>query len=165
MFKVEIKGSAPNNPALEARFDDQVGLAANTPGWGLSGTLFLRNLSGYSANNPAVIIRLDHMVFRPSSAWRREEWVLIQYDENRLTRAIQWDGGPAYSIHGKSTRRLPDFPLGFLWYTGEGGSMPMMTVEILAEGYKKEKSLSVDFIVEGQSQFPRQDRKINPGWI
>ena len=141
-FKVEVKESAPNNLVFEAIIDDKVGLLAKTRP--LRGNLYLRNLSGYSANNPAVIIRLYHMVFRcdistgggmgPNRIRRRAR-----------SKAIQWDGGPAYSIHGNSVRRLPDFPLGFLWYTGEDGSKPMITVEALAEGYKKVRSIPVDF--------------------
>ena len=163
-FKVEITGSAPNNLIFEAKFDDKVGLLANPTTAPLLGKLFLQNLSDYSANNPAVIIRLHHMVFRRSVSTPRE-WVLIDSDESGITKAIQWDGGPAYSIHGNSIRRLPDFPLGFLWYTGDNNSKPMITVEALAEGYKKVRSLPVDFIVEGQSRFPRDDTEINPEWI
>jgi hypothetical protein len=163
LLKVEIPGSTPNNLTFEARIDEQVGLLAEAAG-PLTGKLFLRNLSSYSANNPAVIIRLCDMVFRRSVS-SPPEWVLIDYDEGGITKAIQWDGGPAYSIHGNSIRRLPDFPLGYLWYTGKDGSKPMITVEILAEGYRKVRSLPVDFIVKGRSRFPREDTEVNPEWI
>jgi hypothetical protein len=153
LIKVQITGSAPNNISFKVGSDSDVGLLVEGKG-PLTGKLFLHNVRSYSANNPAVIIRLDHMIFR-RSVNTPQEWVLIDSNEAGLTRAIQWDGGPAYSIHGKSIRRLPDFPLGYLWYTGKNGSKPVMTVEVLAEGYKKVRRFPIDLILEGQSKFPR----------
>jgi hypothetical protein len=77
---------------------------------------------------------------------------------------VQWDGGSTYSIHGHSTRRLPDLQFSNLWYI-PGGGKPAITFEILAEGYRKEITLPVDFTVDGRSQFPREDGKINPEWM
>jgi hypothetical protein len=63
-----------------------------------------------------------------------------------------------------STRRLPDLQFSDLWYL-PGGGKPAITFEILAEGYRKEITLPVDFTVDGQSQFPREDGKTNPEWM
>jgi len=92
-FKVDVKESAPNNLAFEAIIDDEVGLLAKKRP--LRGNLYLRNQSDYSANNPAVVIRLHHIVFR-RDVNTPEEWVIIESDEGGITKAIQWDGGPAY---------------------------------------------------------------------
>jgi hypothetical protein len=159
-LKVEFAGSPPNNLAFEAHLEQDNLLHAKSSG-PLLGKIFLQNLSGYSARNPAVVIRLNHMVFR-RSVNTPEEWVLIDYDDAGITKAIQWDGGPTYSIHGSSTRRLPDFPLGFLWHTGDDEA-PTITIEILAEGYKKERSVPIDFVVDGKSQWSPEEPL--PEWI
>jgi hypothetical protein len=164
LLKVEVPESKPNTLAFESIIDprSQLPAAERLFDW----MLFLRNLNGYSANNPAVIVRFHHMGFGRSS-WRTsisEEWVAIDTDDEEMIRAIQWDGGPSYSIHGNSVRRLPDIRMTNLWYRGDG-IQPMITVEILAEGYKKVRSLPVDFIIEGQSKFPRQDTKVYDEWI
>ena len=163
LLKVEIEGTAVNNFVLEAKMNDDVGLMAKHGP--LTGTVFLHNTSGYSANNPAVVIRLDRMVFRRSVNDLTRGWDLIDSDARGVTRAIQWDGGPTYSIHGDSTRRLPDFPLGYLWYTGEDGSAPTMTVEILAEGYKKMRSFSINFILENELQFALSENASRAEWV
>jgi hypothetical protein len=69
-----------------------------------------------------------------------------------------------YSIHGHSTRRLPDLQFSELWHIPEWGT-PALTLEILADGYRKEITLPVDFIIDGKPKFPREDGKINPEWM
>lgn len=148
------------------------------------GKVLLRNNSGYSAKNPAVIVRLHAMFFSPSDPPSFErEWASMEladteevvarratdmrghfvFNHVKLT-AVQWDGGPTYSIHGHSTRRLPDLQFSELWHIPEWGT-PALTLEILADGYRKEITLPVDFIIDGKPKFPREDGKINPEWM
>ncbi len=138
--------------------------------WNL-GKVFLRNGSGYSAKNPAVIVRLHAMVFSaydPTSFER--DWASMEIADTHITgisgglTIVQWDGGPTYSIHGNSTRRLPDLQFSHLWHKPEWGT-PALTFEILAEGYRKEVVLPVDFTINGKSQFPRENEKTNPEWM
>ena len=139
----------------------------------------LRNDSGYSAKNPAVIVRLHAMAFEPANAdsfeqnWASMDVEIISWPAESISESteplagltvVQWDGGPTYSIHGNSTRRLPDLLFTQLWHKPEWGT-PTLTFEILAEGYRKEITLPVDFIVDGKSRFPRAGGKINPEWI
>ena len=70
-----------------------------------------------------------------------------------------------YSIHGHSTRRLPDLQFSDLWYIPGLEKQPFLTFEILADGYRKVVSIPVDFKANGESRFPRKDRKVNPGWM
>jgi hypothetical protein len=76
--------------------------------------------------------------------------------------AVQWDGGPNYSIHGNSTRRLPDLELNDLRAIPDWGP-PVLTFEILADGYRKVVSLPADFKVAGESRFPQEE--VKPEWI
>jgi hypothetical protein len=123
-----------------------------------TGIIWLRNQSGYSAQNPAVIVRLHEMSFRPSdhdSNSFERKWALIDSENNlgstRYT-AVQWDGGPTYSIHGHSTRRLPDLVLEDLRPTSNTRLTPgiSLTVEILAEGYRKVVSIPLGALLEGE---------------
>ena len=77
-FKVEVRDSAPNNLVFEAIIDDELGILAKKGP--ILGNLLVQNLSSYSANNPAVVIRLRNMVFR-RSVNTPEEWALIESDE------------------------------------------------------------------------------------
>jgi hypothetical protein len=167
--------SSPNNPKFEADLQDDGRLKAKRFKQ-ISAAILLRNDSGYSAKNPAVILRLHAMVFLPdmqidpvlelSPDFRGPQgaWTVIDSASTNGIIAMQWDGGPAYSIHGHSTRRLPDLRLDNLWAIPEWGT-PALIVEILADGYRKEVFLPVDFIVDGKSQFPREDGKVNPEWM
>jgi hypothetical protein len=140
------------------------------------GEVWLRNDSGYSARNPAVIVRLHGMFFIPNDrASFEREWASMRIievsscfsgasDLGEGITVVQWDGGSAYSIHGHSTRRLPDLQFYNLWCKPAGGK-PAITFELLAEGYRKEITLAVDFTIDGKSQFPREDEKRNPEWM
>ena len=70
-------------------------------------TISLRNTSGYSARNPAVIVRLHGMVFLNRNDSLAKEWVVVDFSNTNGIKGVQWDGGPTYSIHGRSVRRLP----------------------------------------------------------
>jgi hypothetical protein len=88
----------------------------------------------------------------------------LRFTRTDWLTVVQWDGGPTYSIHGHSTRRLPDLQFSDLWQIPEW-EKPVLTVEILADGYLKEISLPVDFIVDGKPLFHREGGKTNPEWM
>lgn len=72
------------------------------------------------------------------------EWTPIDDDYSLHILAFQWDGGPNYSIHGNSTRYLPELNLRGL------SSIPERPLEIvirlLADGYsRREIILPVEF--------------------
>jgi hypothetical protein len=122
-FSVEFPGAAyANDPIFEAHADADKPFQLRWLGaerW----KILLKNESGYSAKNPALIIRFNTMSFRPFTnpedvSYFERNWTVIDsaihvydlwVDEWEGFKAVQWDGGPAYSIHGHSTRRLPDF--------------------------------------------------------
>ena len=90
---------------------------------------------------------------------------MIDFSNTHGITAMQWDGGPSYSIHGHSTRRLPNLFLTNLWAISDLGT-PALVFEILADGYRKEITLPVDFTVDGKSQFvPEGGTRVNPEWI
>jgi hypothetical protein len=181
-LSVQFDRSTSNNPAFEAAIEGDHAIKAKSFTRNL-GKVLLRNNSGYSAKNPAVVVRLHGMFFSPSDPPSFEkEWASMEIgdtqelvsrigvDAIRLFKrgdpltVVQWDGGPTYSIHGHSTRRLPDLQFSSLWLIPDS-EKPVLTFEILADGYRKEVSLPVDFIVDGQSLFPREDGKTNPEWM
>jgi len=123
---VRFPFSSPNNPKFLADIQDNGWVTARDFKQ-VYGEILLRNNSGYSARNPAVTVRLDAMVFRqkilkqevlkmagqteaasvPRLGKLPGEWAVIGFAHMAGITSVQWDGGPAYSIHGKSTRRAP----------------------------------------------------------
>jgi len=79
--------------------------------------------------------------------------------------SMQWDGGPTYSIHGYSTRRLPDLHLTGLEHVRTLGP-PRINVMVLADGgYRRLDTITVDLIVNDKSLYPQQRDKPRPEWV
>jgi hypothetical protein len=160
-IRVSFNFSYPNNPAFKAREREFGDLLAEQFKQ-LTGDIQIRNNSSYSAKNPAVIVRLRNMAFGREE--HNANWVITNFANTNGILAVQWDGGPAYSIHGNSTRRLPDLHLDKLHtYTSSGS--PGLAIELLADGYRKEVVLPVDFTVDGQSQFRVEGGETYPEWM
>ncbi len=152
---VQFEGSPPNNLRVHAD--------KSSSGKALSfslaqGRISLWNKSGYSAVNPAVVIRLHAMLPHNLPMQLENGWSWSPRD----TGKIQWDGGPTYSIHGHSTRvintpvipsaeHLPDW------------KEPILGFEILAEGYRKLVIMPLELIVDSKILYP--GRKPNPEWM
>jgi hypothetical protein len=153
--------SAANKPEFQAHTQEGGNLQA-VEFKQLSADIQIRNNSSYSAKNPAVIIKLEEMAFLREI--REEDWAVINFASTNGIIAVQWDGGPAYSIHGNSTRRLPDLWLHKL-HVNPGAEAPAFAIEILADGYRKEIVLPVNFTVDGAAQFPREDGQASPEWM
>ena len=174
-ISVEFDFSKPNNPKFSAEPQQGERLTA-LKSRQLRGKVSLRNDSGYSARNPAVIIRFRGMVYLPENFKTTSEtdatsifaspaghWSVVNFIRQHGIDAVQWDGGPTYSIHGHSIRKLPDLHLDRLSAIPIWGT-PTMIVEILAEGYRKEITIPVGFYVNGASQFPETEI-VNPEWM
>jgi hypothetical protein len=168
--------SSPNNPVFLAKPDEN---QANiwilvTPAQSLP-VISVRNVSGYSARNPAVVIRLTAMGFVNTSMG--EGWTLIDapltllIDGSLPPRAgatLQWDGG-IYSIHGHSSRRLPKLDFDVLHTVPEWGE-PKFVIELLAEGYRKEIEIPARFTLdpkdsEWHPEIGSVFRKVQPSWL
>jgi hypothetical protein len=176
-ISIEFDFSKPNNPAFSAEWKSDERLTAFNSRQ-LRGKVSLRNDSGYSARNPAVVIWLRAMVYLPENhkttisdtdptsifASPAGNWAVIDFIPQNGIDAVQWDGGPTYSIHGHSTRKLPDLRLDGLSAIRAWG-VPVMMIEILAEGYRKEISIPVQFAVDGVSQFSQETHISNPDWM
>jgi hypothetical protein len=128
----------------------------------LDGELLVRNLSGYSARNPAVVVQLNGMSIAPNPLL--EGWTTVNAVTTVGTIAMQWDGGPNYSIHGHSVRHIflvlqglsgTDFPTG-RW---------SLTIELLAEGYRRVVELPVDFSFDDGSTVGASGEQEPPEWI
>jgi hypothetical protein len=59
-----------------------------------------------------------------------------------------FNGGPNYSVHGKSVRQLPPLRLGRLKHL-VGDGPPSILFELLADGYRQEVYMDVDLVVDG----------------
>jgi hypothetical protein len=134
----------------------------------LPGRVLLRNQSSYSAKNPAFIVRLHALAFSGIGGF--DKWTVIDMVDSStagwrypLYTTIQWDGGPTYSIHGHSVRRLPNLDFTDLLHSSRWGP-PSVTFEILAEGYRKEISCPVEILMDDKSLYGPQE-KINPEWM
>jgi hypothetical protein len=93
----------------------------------------IKNLSGYSARNPAVVMRLSPNYLATQARTIADGWTIIDGDRNFIF-AVQWDGGPVYSIHGHSIRKLR-LDVGFVMLqTLER----RINFELLAEGYRRQ---------------------------
>ena len=117
------------------------------------GTFLIKNVSYYSARNPSVVVRLKAMAFDAASAVNTG-WTIIGRAKNVGVVDLQWDGGPASSIHGHSVRSL-SIDFGTLYYVPAWGE-PFLTIELLAEGYRRIVTMPVNFSVDGVWQ-RRQD--------
>jgi hypothetical protein len=125
----------------------------------------MRNRSRYAAVNPAVIVRLQAMMFAADSlAANSNHWVSIDFTNRFSIRAVQWDGGPWYPIHGDSTRRLPDLHLNKLRILPEEGE-PAFVFEILADGFRRTVTVPVRFHRHGEPYPEKKAGTGNPAWM
>jgi hypothetical protein len=104
--------------------------------------IWIRNLKGYSARNPAIRVRLRSMARDKGAARASPGWEAIEFETSGDILDMQWDGGTQYSIHGDSIRRLPDLSLTGLYYNLIQ-SKPVILFELLAEGYRRSVEIPV----------------------
>lgn len=175
-LSIRFDSSEANKPIFSAEIGED-GKVTARGGKQIRGRISVRNDSGYSARNPAVVVRLRAMVYLPedhritretdsTSIWASPagHWAVIDFIRQAGIAAVQWDGGPTYSIHGHSTRALPDLRLERLKAMPDRGT-PALIIEILAEGYRKEMTLPVNFVVDGKLQFPQEGNRAIPEWM
>lgn len=171
-ISIRFEETTPNNPKFAAEAQDDGSLQTEKFKH-IRAAVLLRNNSSYSARNPAVIVRLKCILFArrfdpdtdPAAYMGRDPlgtWSAVGFSEFHGVTDVQWDGGPNFFIHGNSTRRLPDLlPVHLSAFLDWG--TPEIGIELLAEGFHKEVTIPVDFVVNDVSQFPQE--KVNPEWM
>lgn len=83
-----------------------------------------------------MIVRFDNMALGNGESEAGPGWLVIETIGVVNAVVVQWDGGSTYSIHGYSTRRLPDLRLdGLRTLRSE---VAKVSFEILADGYTRE---------------------------
>jgi hypothetical protein len=98
------------------------------------------------------------------------EWSPVSLYRKGDITAFQWDGGPVYSIHGNSSRHLPDLDLRGLRPYSASNEAPEMVIRLLADGYQRSKIVlpmvfDIDVMPRGDGGFrqngysPRQAAK------
>jgi hypothetical protein len=96
-------------------------------------------------------------------------WIVIGFANTLGITAVQWDGGPNYSVHGKSIRQLPPLdprPLRQPVDRGPAG----LSFELLADGYRREVLIPVELrLAPEQEQPPEQEvtepEHLPPHWL
>jgi hypothetical protein len=137
--------SYPNRPVFRAKLGEDGSSQVAAPFKQVYCIVSVYNKIGYSARNPAVIIRLKGMAFLPRPD--DTKWAEIDFAQTQGATAVQWDGGNQ-SIHGRSSRRLPGLNFTGLQTVPVWGQ-PVFVVELLAEGgYRKEREIPVRFVPE-----------------
>jgi hypothetical protein len=163
-LSVRFEFSYPNEPVFTANVESNGWIKAKEFKQTCA-VISFRNYSGYSAKNPALIVRAQAMAFLPNQVPSNESWIQIDFVNTVGMTAVQWDGGPMYSIHGHSVRRLPSLDLGRLWHIPDWGN-PTFTFEILADGYRREVTLPVEFTMDPEAQSQLAERgKASPEWV
>jgi hypothetical protein len=106
--------------------------------------LTVENSSKYAARVPAVRVEFLNGVIPEKLYTHSREWTPITGNFSPDIMAVQWDGGPNYSIHGNSIRYLPDLDLQGLC-SRYGGPIEII-IRLLADGYSRsEITLPVEF--------------------
>lgn len=149
----------------EASFDVSGEGASIPPGRAVN--ILIRNLSKYSARNPAIGVRFDGMARRWGEAGVSSGWEFTDFLPSGDVIEMQWDGGPTYSVHGISKRHLPALYLNGLYYDRNRG-IPGLHLELLAEGYERPLDVPVTFITPTETwpDHPPKRRRSRPkGWL
>lgn len=163
-LQLRFEFSRSNIPVFEAAVSDNNWLQAKQFKQ-LTANVYLRNNSRYAARSPAVIVRLQGMALTMSGDWpAMRKWEAVDFANTVGITAIQWDGGPDYTIHGNSVRHLPIIRWDHLFHIPEWGT-PSFVLELLADGgYRREIKIPVDFVVDGESRFPQNECKNPKDW-
>lgn len=152
--RVSFPFSSPNVPRFRAVLDSENGDMLSNEFKQVSMTVSVSNESNYSARNPAVIVSLRGMAFldREVGHAQQQGWTVIRFANTQGITEVQWDGGGDYSIHGKSVRKLPDL---WLYRLRKVASWPdpLIKVQLLADGYSKEISIPVEFVIDDEPVF------------
>jgi hypothetical protein len=129
-----------------------VELEEDPGGWTKIAYIWIDNESKYSAHNPTVIVRFgwnDKSTVGLCKSWKSKDdlpWKDTAFTSSGIVvLATQWDGGSEYPIHGLSTRRLPNLPLVTLFSTDAEAKFD---IELLADGYRKVETITMNFTVE-----------------
>jgi hypothetical protein len=161
-LQVRFPFSKANRPSFDVTEEYQLVSARDF--MQTTATVQLRNDSGFSARNPAVIVRLDNAYSDGDPAKiRNAGWVIVGFASTAGITAIQWDGGPTYSVHGNSVRQLPFLALQKFSHPASQGP-PRLTFELLADGYRRVVHMPVDLVVDGRSLYPQPEGEA-PGWL
>ena len=148
-LQLACEWSKPNNPVFQADKSENGAFQARQSKQ-LAGRIAIWNDSYYPATEPRVIVRLNAMAFTAESDRRfLDDWAVLDIVDTIGITAIEWEGGPGYSIHPNSVRRLPGFYLNNLRWKEEWGN-PGFIIEILLDNLRLVVYLPVDFEVNGK---------------
>jgi hypothetical protein len=167
-LQIRFPFSENNQPAFRAEVPDDGTMLTSVPFKQTSSTIILWNTSVYSARNPALVVRLNNMAYVPGEYDSNVDngWTTLEFVTTFGATALQWDGGPTYSIHGKSKRyialdltRLTSVPRPA---DSEKWLSLSLDFELLAEGYRRQITVPVNFTLDGQPQVPFRPM---PEWL
>jgi hypothetical protein len=126
---VPFSRAEPFEPLIIVRSTDSPVRGINE----LLGEVMLLNTSNYAARNPGLRIDFDGLLFQNLIG----DWLPALYWQTGKNgyKAIQWDGGTEYIVHGKWTRTLPqlDFNEVVIYRMDPP---PKLVVTVVADGCK-----------------------------
>lgn len=160
-IQVWFDSSDKNRPMFMADPAANGWLRTNGPTGQTIARLRIRNQSIYPARDVAMVIELNGMTlvkeaFRESIGW----WSADALDDTGI-RAVQWDGGSDFVIHGHSIRRVPDLDCGTILFIMDRIT-PYLEVHLIASpGYRRSVQVPVIFITESNSQVASSNSSIN----
>ena len=95
----------------------------------------MENKSNYAARTPAVVVEFRNAGILIEQHAATAGWTATARARGVYIMALQWDGGPNYSIHGNSFRYLPDLYLQGLRPFSDYPSE--IVFRLLADGYNR----------------------------
>lgn len=122
------------------------------------------NRNRYAARSPAVVIEFRGAGIESGMYTASQDWTpTARRSTTGDIIALQWDGGPNYSIHGNSIRVLPDLNLQGL-HPFDLNKPPEMIIRLLADGYDRPSiRLPIQFITKAAP--PSHLETIQEWWL
>jgi len=121
-------------------------------------SLVVKNTSRYAARTPAVSVEFRGAAIPPNKYAASAGWTPIARDVGSYIIALQWDGGPNYSIHGNSSRYLPELNLeGIYRSPSRRDKLPEIVFRLLADGYNRpDVVLPMSWGVLSEYEWPKE---------
>jgi hypothetical protein len=125
-------------------------------------SIIVLNTSSHEARSPSLIIGFRGTVIKADMYTGSRGWTPTARDPaTDDILALQWDGGPKYTIKANSSFDLPELNLHGL--SRFGADLPEITMRLLADGYSRaEIVLAIEFLMDPPLPFTEN---APPEWL
>jgi hypothetical protein len=119
-------------------------------------SLVVKNTSSYAARTPVVSVEFRGAGIPSDKYAPSEGWMPTARDLGGYIIALQWDGGPN-SIHGISSRSLPELNLEGIYPSFGRDKLPEIVFRLLADGYNRpDVVLPMSWGVPSEYEWPKE---------